>query len=129
MIIAQSLSLFWYNTYVRIELFLEYLCDFCNTVSLNERGPKMFPPFSHLLEEKIASFLTHLKSWWNLVLVFGKEHANSSNITGVMIGWSWKIKFGKIQFFYLNVNLKCWKRPFHRDWDKNGWSHLFPSEK
>ena len=110
MILAQSSSLFWSNTYIRnfkprIKLFLEYLCDFCNTVSLNERGPKMFPPFSHLLEEKIASFLTHLKSWWNLVLVFGKEHANWYNIRRVMIGRSRTIKsiiflvnFSKLDF-------------------------------
>ena len=89
----------------------------------------MFLLFSHLIDEKVASFLAYLKSWWNVVLVFGKEHANWSNISGVMIGWSWKIKFGKIHFFCQNVNLKCQKHPFYRDKDKNGWSHLFPHEK
>ena len=89
----------------------------------------MFLLFSHLIDEKVASFLASLKSWWNVVLVFGKEHANWSNIGWVMIEWSWKIKFGKIHIFCQNVNLKCQKHPFYRDWDKNGWSHLFPLEK
>ena len=66
------------------------------TVPRVEHGPKMFLLFSPLIDEKISSFLTYLKSWWKVVLVFGKEHANWSNISGVMIGWSWKIKFGKI---------------------------------
>ena len=65
---------------------------FLTTVPSNERQPKMFLPFSHLIEEKIASFLTYLKSWWNLVLVFGKEHAYWSSINGAMIGRSWTIK-------------------------------------
>ena len=89
----------------------------------------MFLLFSHLIDEKVASFVAYLKSWWNVVLVFGKEHANWSNISGVRIGWSWKIEFGKIHFFCQNVNLKCQKNPFYRDKDKNGWSHLFPREK
>ena len=67
------------------------------TVLRNKCRPEMFSIFSHLIDEKIASFMAYLKSWWNVVLVFGKEHANWSNISGVMIGWSWKIKFGKIK--------------------------------
>ena len=31
---------------------------------------------------------------------FGKEHANWSDISGVMIGWSWKIKFEKSIIFF-----------------------------
>ena len=65
------------------------------TVYLDESGPKMFLLFSHLIDGKIAIFLTYLKSWWKVVLDFGKELANWSNISGVMIGWSWKIKFEK----------------------------------
>ena len=84
-----------------------------STVSIKERCPKMFLLFSRLIVEKIASFLTYLKSWWKVVLVFGKEHANWSDINGFMIGWSWKIKFGKIHFFVQNVNLKCQKHPFY----------------
>ena len=45
----------------------------------------MFMLFSYLIDEKVASFLAHLKSLWNAVLVFGKEHANWSYISGVMI--------------------------------------------
>ena len=70
------------------------------TVSIKERGTKMFLLFSRLIVEKIASFLTYLKSWWKVVLVFGKEHANWSNISRVMIGWSWKNKFEKINYFF-----------------------------
>ena len=55
----------------------------------------------------IFLFLAYLKSWWNVVLVFGKEHANWSNISGDMTWWSWKIKFGKIHFLCQNVNWKC----------------------
>ena len=87
------------------------------TVPSNERQPKMFLPFSHLIEEKIASFLTYLKSWWNLVLVFGKKHAIWSNITGDMIGWSWKIKLEKSNIFLFTPilsfpNLIFWLHPF-----------------
>ena len=89
----------------------------------------MFLLFSHLIDQKLASFLAYLKSWWNEVLVFGNEHANWSNISGVMIGWSWKIKFGNQIFGGQNVNLKYQKHPFYGDWDKNGWSHLFPCKK
>ena len=70
-----------------------------HTVPRVEHGPKMFLLFSPLIDEKISSFLTYLKSWWKVVLVFGKEHANWFKISWVMIGWSWKIKLGKIHFF------------------------------
>ena len=40
----------------------------------------MFLLFSHLIYEKVASIVAYLKSWWNVVLVFGKEHAHKSNI-------------------------------------------------
>ena len=99
------------------------------TVSIDERQPKMCLLFSHSKNRKFAPFLTYLKSWWKVVLNFGKEHANWSNISEVMIGWSWKIKFGKIHFFCQNVNSRCQKCPFYWDWDKNGWSHLVPHEK
>ena len=56
------------------------------TVYLDKSGPKLFLLFSHLIDKKLASFLTYLKSWWKVVLVFGKEHANLSNISEVMIG-------------------------------------------
>ena len=46
----------------------------------------MFLLFSHLIDEKFASFFAYLKSWLKVVLVFGKEHANLSNISEVMIG-------------------------------------------
>ena len=63
-------------------------------------GQKMFLLFSHLIDGKFPLSLTYLKSWWKVVLDFCKEHANLSNISGVMIGWSWKIN----QFFvYTNV--------------------------
>ena len=58
------------------------------TVYLGKGGPKMFLLFSHLIDEKFASFFAYLKSWLKVVLVFGKEHANLSNINGVMIGQS-----------------------------------------
>ena len=100
-----------------------------STVSIDERRPKMYLLFSHSKNGKFAPFLTYLKIWWKVVLDFGKEHANWSNISEVMIGWSWKIKYGKIHFFCQNVNLKWQKQPFYGDWDKNGWSHLVPHEK
>ena len=68
-----------------------FLTPLLSTVYLDESGPKMFLLFSHLIDEKVTSFLAYLKSLWKVVLVFGKEHANWSNISGVMIGWSWKI--------------------------------------
>ena len=73
----------------------------------------MFLLFSHLIDEKVASFVAYLKSWWNVVLVFGKEHANWSNISRVMIGLSWEIKVGIINYLFgENFNLKCQKTPF-----------------
>ena len=69
------------------------------TVSIDERRPKMYLLFSHSKNGKFAPFLTYLKSWWKVVLNFGKEHANWSNISEVTIGWSWQIKFGKINYF------------------------------
>ena len=95
-----------------IRKVLKWVCGFLGklyiwtTVCLDESRPKIFLLFSHLIDEKFASFLTYLKSWWKVVLVFGKEHADWSNIGGVMIGWSWKIKFVKTHFFWQNVNLK-----------------------
>ena len=56
------------------------------TVYLDESGPKMFLLFSHIIDEKFVSFLIYLKRWLKVVLVFGKEHANWSNISGVTIG-------------------------------------------
>ena len=56
------------------------------TVLQNEHGPIMFLLFSHLIEEKFHLSLYYLKSWCKVVFVFGKEHANWSNIIGVMIG-------------------------------------------
>ena len=96
------------------------------TVSIIERETKMFLLFSHLIGEKIASFLTYLKSWWKVVLVFGKEHADWSNIGGVMKGWRWKIKFVKIHFFCQNVNLKVKNTPFMGPETKMDDPILFP---
>ena len=56
------------------------------TVYLGKGGPKRFVLFSHLIDEKFASFFAYLKSWLKVVLVFGKEHENQSNISGVMKG-------------------------------------------
>ena len=36
---------------------------------------------------------------WKVVIFFGKEHVNQSNISGIMIGWSCKIKFEKSNNF------------------------------
>ena len=46
---------------------------------------------------------------WKVVIFFGKEHANWSSISGVMIGLSWKIKFRKINYpfgYYVNSKTK-----------------------
>ena len=115
-----------YDFFVHI-FFVHFITYY--TVYLDESWPKMFLLYSHLIDEKFASLLTCLKSWRKDVLVFCKEHADWSNIGGVMIGWSWKIKFVKIHFFCKNVNLKSQKHPFYGAWDKNGWSHLVPREK
>ena len=53
-----------------------------------------------------------------VVLVYGKEHANRSNISEVMIGWSLKIKYGKPISLGQNVNLECQKHSFYGDWKK-----------
>ena len=82
-----------------------------HTVSIDERRPKMYLLFSHSKNGKFAPFLTYLKIWWKVVLDFGKEHANWSNISEVMIGWSWKIKFGKIHFFLSKCKFKVSKIP------------------
>ena len=37
---------------------------------------------------------------WKVVTFFGKEHVNWSSISGVMIGRSWTIKFGKIHYLF-----------------------------
>ena len=84
-----------------------------NTVNLEKSWPKMFLLFSHLIDEKVASFLTFMKRWWKVVLVFGKEHVNWSNISGVIIGLSWKIKFGKIHYLFgYYVISKCQNTSF-----------------
>ena len=96
-----------------IKMFMKLICSYVYawfttyTVSINERQPKMYLLLSHSKNGKFAPFLIYLKSWWKVDLVFGKEHANWSIISGVLIGWSWKIKFGQKQFFGQNVNLKC----------------------
>ena len=82
------------------------------TVSIDERRPKMYLLFSHSKNGKFAPFLTYLKIWWKVVLDFGKEHANWSNISEVMIGWSWKIKFGKINYFFGYTNFEFSKLDF-----------------
>ena len=33
---------------------------------------------------------------WKVVIFFGKEHVNQSNISRDMMGWSWKIGLGKL---------------------------------
>ena len=56
-----------------------------------------------------------IPSWClcKVVIFFGKEHVNLSNISGVMIGLSWKIKFGKTHYLFgENFNLKCQNNPF-----------------
>ena len=37
---------------------------------------------------------------WKVVTFFGKEHLNWSSISGVMIGRSWTIEFGKIHYLF-----------------------------
>ena len=44
---------------------------------------------------------------WKIVIFFGKELVNWSSISGDMIGLSWEIKFGKINYLFgYYVNLK-----------------------
>ena len=71
-----------------------------HTVSIKEHGPKMFLLFSRLIVEKIASFLTYLKSWWKVVWVSEKT------CQLVQYWWSYdrmklKIKFEKSNFFFV----------------------------
>ena len=50
---------------------------------------------------------------WKVVIFFGKEHVNQHSISGVMIGLSWKIKLGKINYLFgQKVNLKFQNTPF-----------------
>ena len=46
---------------------------------------------------KNCIFLDIFEKVVKVVLDFGKQHANWSNINGVMIGWSWKVMFGKVE--------------------------------
>ena len=64
---------------------------------------------------------------WKVVTFFGKEHANRSNISRVMIERSWKIKFGKINYLFdWNVNLEFQNTPFIGSEIKMDDSILFP---
>ena len=58
---------------------------FLYTVNLEKSRPKMFLLISHQIDGKVASFLAYMKSICVVVLVFGNEHANWSNIKGIMI--------------------------------------------
>ena len=72
------------------------------TVSIKERGTvdlnvkRAETPLQLGLRQKliIPSCLP-----WKVVTFFGKEHVYWSSISGVMIGWSWTIKFGKCKFW------------------------------
>ena len=45
---------------------------------------------------------------WKVVIFFGKEHVNRHSISGVMIGLSWKIEFGKVHYLFgKSINSKC----------------------
>ena len=53
---------------------------------------------------KMPSLLGLRQKWmipscspWKVVTFFGKEHVYWSNISGDMRGWSWKVKFGKVE--------------------------------
>ena len=37
---------------------------------------------------------------WKVVIFFGKKHVIWSNVSGVMIGLSWKTKFGKFHYLF-----------------------------
>ena len=41
--------------------------------------------------------MTSTCSLWKVVTFFGKEHVNWSSISGVIMGRSWKIEFGKLK--------------------------------
>ena len=49
---------------------------------------------------------------WKVVIFFGKEHVNRSSISGIMIGLSWEIKFGKINYLFGNTNFEFSKLDF-----------------
>ena len=49
---------------------------------------------------------------WKVVIFFGKEHVNWSSISGVMIGLSWEIKFGKINYLFGYTNFEFSKLDF-----------------
>ena len=57
-----------------------------DTVLRNKRRPKMFCLITPQFKEEVICFLLYLKSLQNVVLDFGKERANWSIITVVMIG-------------------------------------------
>ena len=40
---------------------------------------------------------------WKVVIFYGKEHVNWFRISGVMIGRSWKIEFGKLKIGWLDL--------------------------
>ena len=71
------------------------------TVSIKERCPvelnvkRAKTPLQLGMRQKliIPSCLS-----WKVVTFFGKEHVNWSSISGVMIGRSWTIKFGKFHY-------------------------------
>ena len=57
--------------------------------------------------------MTYLKIGWKVDSAsFWYEYANCSNISGFMIGWSWKIKFGKINYFFGYTNFEFSKLDF-----------------
>ena len=49
---------------------------------------------------------------WKVVIFFGKEHVNRSSISWIMIGFSWEIKFGKINYLFGNTNFEFSKLDF-----------------
>ena len=49
---------------------------------------------------------------WKVVTFFGKEHVNQSSISRVMIGRSWTIKFGKINYLFSYTNFEFSKIDF-----------------
>ena len=51
-------------------------------------------------------------SHWKVVTFFGKEHVNWSSISGVMIGRSSTIKFGKVHYtFLIRIKIQSAKTP------------------
>ena len=64
---------------------------------------------------------------WKVVTFFGKELVNLSSISGVIIGRSWTIKFGKVHYLFgKNKNSKCQNTPLLGAWTKMNNSILFP---